>query len=188
VTGSNAPPDGDAAAAMPSAPVVAWETPVEVTGPAAGLDFAPHGPRFVAYLIDCLIIYALMAIVSVVIFVPWAMLGPTRSDDPTTYRTLAVAGTIWFVVILGIAFGYFPFFWARGGRTPGMRPFRLVIVRDRDGSRIGWRTAILRVVGMFFVSTVFYLGFIWVFVDKRHRAWHDLIAGTLMVRRSDPEG
>ena len=191
MSGSIAPSDGDPPVAAPSAsgaPVVAWETPVEVSGPAPGLDFAPHGTRFVAYLIDCLILYALIAIVTVAIFVPWAMLGHTWEEDPLTYPTLAVAGTIWFVLILVISFGYFPFFWARGGRTPGMRPFRLVIVRDRDGSRIGWGTAILRVVGMFFASTVFYLGFIWVFVDKRHRAWHDLIAGTVMVRRIDPEG
>jgi uncharacterized RDD family membrane protein YckC len=31
-------------------------------------------------------------------------------------------------------------------------------------------------------SLVFYLGFIWILVDKRRRGWHDLIAGTVMVQ------
>ena len=181
MTGSSPAPDG-------AAPLVGWEAPVEVAGPAPGVDFAPHGPRFLAYLIDCLLIYLVIAIVSVVIFVPWAMLGHTWEGDPLTIPTLTAAAIIWLVAILVISFGYFPFFWARGGRTPGMRPFRLVVVRDRDGSRIGWGTALLRMVGMFFVSTVFYLGFIWVFVDKRNRAWHDLLAGTLVVRRTEAEG
>jgi uncharacterized RDD family membrane protein YckC len=57
-------------------------------------------------------------------------------------------------------------------------------VRDQDGARIGWGTALLRLLGMYVASTVFYLGFIWIFVDKRRRGWHDLIAGTVVVQRS----
>jgi uncharacterized RDD family membrane protein YckC len=30
---------------------------------------------------------------------------------------------------------------------------------------------------------VFYLGFLWVFVDGRRRGWHDLIAGTVVIKR-----
>jgi uncharacterized RDD family membrane protein YckC len=68
-----------------------------------------------------------------------------------------------------------------------MRPFRLRVVRDRDGSRFGWGTALLRLVGLYVASAVFYLGFIWIFIDKRHRGWHDLIAGTIVVRHvGDP--
>ena len=87
------------------------------------------------------------------------------------------------VVALVVAFGYFPFFWARTGQTPGMRPFHLWVVRDRDGSPLSKGTAILRMVGMYFISSIFYIGFVWVFVDKRRRAWHDLIAGTVVIHR-----
>jgi len=30
---------------------------------------------------------------------------------------------------------------------------------------------------------VFYLGYVWILVDKRRRGWHDLIAGTVMIKR-----
>jgi uncharacterized RDD family membrane protein YckC len=185
VTGSSPAPDGEAP------PVVDWPAPVASTGPAPGLDFAPHGPRLVAYLIDSVL---LTAILLVVILVPvgavLALADPVPAgvgrppDDPLLVGAFILAVVLMFVVV----FGYFPYFWARGGQTPGMRPFRLVIVRDRDGGPISPGVAFLRMVGMYFVSAVFYLGFIWVFVDKRNRAWHDLIAGTLMVRRTEPEG
>jgi uncharacterized RDD family membrane protein YckC len=62
-----------------------------------------------------------------------------------------------------------------------MRPFSRV-VRDRDGGRIGWGTAFLRLVGLWVAAAVFYLGYIWVFIDKRHRGWQDLIAGTVVIK------
>jgi uncharacterized RDD family membrane protein YckC len=34
-------------------------------------------------------------------------------------------------------------------------------------------------------SLVFYLGFIWIFIDSRRRGWHDLIAGTVVVETDD---
>jgi uncharacterized RDD family membrane protein YckC len=60
-----------------------------------------------------------------------------------------------------------------------------VVVRDADGGPVRMRTAILRLVGMYVASTVFYLGFIWIFIDKRRRGWHDLIAGTVVVHRTE---
>ncbi len=51
-----------------------------------------------------------------------------------------------------------------------------------DGSGGGPRG--LRMLGMYVSSAVFYLGFIWILVDKRRRGFHDLIAGTVVVKRS----
>ena len=56
--------------------------------------------------------------------------------DPGTLALPTVFGLVGIVV----AILYFPFFWATSGQTPGMRPFGLHVVRDIDGSRLGWRT------------------------------------------------
>ena len=64
-----------------------------------------------------------------------------------------------------------------------MRPFDLRVVRDRDGSSIGWGTALLRLVGLWVAAAVFYIGYIWIFIDKRRRGWQDLIAGTVVVKK-----
>jgi uncharacterized RDD family membrane protein YckC len=92
-------------------------------------------------------------------------------------------GTILFVVAGVIGLLYFPYFWANGGRTLGMRPFNLRVVRDSDGGPIGWGTAILRLIGLWVAGAVFYIGFIWIFIDKRRRGWQDLIAGTVVIKQ-----
>ena len=94
-------------------------------------------------------------------------------------------GSASVIVLIGfiIALLYFPFFWARGGQTPGMRPFGLRVVRGRDGSSIGWGTALLRLVGLWVAAAVFYIGYIWIFIDKRRRGWQDLIAGTVVIKQ-----
>ena len=68
-------------------------------------------------------------------------------------------------VVIGVfSLLYFPFFWARGGATPGMKVAGIRVVNDRDGSRIGWGPALLRLVGMWVSGAVFYIGFVWILV------------------------
>lgn len=166
-------------------PSVAWEAP-DPTGPAPDVQFAPHGARLLAYLVDSVIVIAIVAVLLIVIGV--AFIGgasAARDGSTVTIAAPALAVTVLlFLLTLLLVFLYFPFFWARGGQTPGMWLFGLRIVRDRDGGRIGWGTALLRTLGMYAASAVFYLGFIWILVDKRRRGFHDLIAGTVVVKRS----
>jgi uncharacterized RDD family membrane protein YckC len=169
-------------------PPVPWEAPAEPVGPAPGVEFAPHGSRIVAYLLDSvLLVVAMIALLALGLAagigdLQTAATGVDAGEEPSA----AVVGLFVLLVLamFVIVFAYFPFFWARGGQTPGMRPFGLVVVRDQDGGRIGWGTAWLRLIGMYVASSVFYLGFIWNFVDKRRRGWHDLIASTVVIKRS----
>ena len=166
-------------------PTVSWESPDQQTGPALGVEFAPHGARLVAYILDTVI---LSVLVGLPLLVGFTLLGSgttIRGNEITAIDPGAIAGFFVFSVVAGVVgILYFPFFWARGGQTPGMRPFGLRVVRDRDGSRIGWGTALLRLIGIWVAATVFYLGFIWIFIDKRRRGWQDLIAGTVVVKGS----
>ena len=162
-------------------PVVYWEAPGDTAGPAPGVEFAPHGQRLVAYLIDSVL---LTAVLLVLFLVPTVILFdgfPTEGSSLDT--TSAVVLFVCIAIGILVSILYFPFFWARGGRTPGMRPFGLVVVRDADGQPFGWGAALLRLVGMYVASSVFYLGFAWILFDKRHRGWQDLIAGTVVVKR-----
>jgi len=180
------PTEEAAAAVEVSQPIVHWEAPEPQIGPAPGYEFARHGSRFVAYILDCILIYvilvvpvlALIAIASVFDFDGASLQGPFST--PAWSISMTVFVVLWLVVVLG----YFPFFWARSGQTPGMRPFGLWVVRDQDGGPLQTRTAILRLIGLYVASAVFYLGFIWIFIDKRRRGWHDLIAGTVVVHRT----
>jgi uncharacterized RDD family membrane protein YckC len=147
---------------------VTWQAPEPIGGPASGIEFASPGARLVAWLVDGLvawglgIIFLLGTVVLIAIFVPLGI----------------VAGLVAMVFL----FLYFPYFWQRSGQTPGMKLMQIKVVRDADGGPIGWGPAILRLIGYYVSAFVFYIGYIWIFIDKRQRGWHDLIAGTVVIK------
>jgi uncharacterized RDD family membrane protein YckC len=183
-TGATTPPPAYAPPPAAPPPSVAWERPEAIAGPAPGIEFAPHGARLVAYIVDGIIIgivvSAIAIIGSIVIFA-----GATYEGNRLTSVSPASAliGSIILFVSVLVGILYFPYFWSHGGSTLGMRPFNLRVVRDSDGGAIGWGTAFLRLIGLWVAGLVFYLGYIWIFIDKRRRGWQDLIAGTVMIKR-----
>jgi uncharacterized RDD family membrane protein YckC len=145
----------------------AWEGPATETGPAPGIEFASPGARLVGYIVDLVIqfvavvVLAVLSIVLAVVFFPLAILTS--------------------LAIVAVAIGYFPYFWVRSGQTPGMSIMKIKVVRDDDGGPITWGPAILRWIGFYLSHLVFYLGFIWIFFDKRRRGWMDLLGGTVVI-------
>jgi len=61
--------------------------------------------------------------------------------------------------------------------------FDLRVVR-LDGRAVDWETAIIRALGCFLSLAVAGLGFFWIAFDHGKQAWHDKIAGTVVVRVS----
>ncbi len=155
----------------------AWATPTEPTGPAPGLQYGGYGGRLVAYIIDGILAFVIAMAASLVLGVIGVLLASMGMDFFAGISFVAI-----FALIFVISLGYFPWFWWRSGQTPGMRLFGLRVVRDRDGGPISGGQAVLRLIGYWINSFVFYIGFIWIFVDSRRRGWHDLIAGTIVVQ------
>jgi uncharacterized RDD family membrane protein YckC len=71
--------------------------------------------------------------------------------------------------------------WKLRGSTVGGIVFDLKVVR-MDGRDVDWETAIVRALGCFLSLAVAGLGFIWIAFDGANQAWHDKIAGTVVVR------
>jgi uncharacterized RDD family membrane protein YckC len=167
--------------AAPPPPAYDWHQPTEPVGPAPGVRFAGHGARLVAYIVDGIILTVVTGFLGVVALIVLGV-GVTTNGDTASVSTGSAAGSfvILFIVLL-VSLGYFPYFWQRGS-TPGMRLFGLRVVRDRDGGPIGWGTAILRLIGLWISFAVFYVGVIWILIDRRRRGWHDLLAGTLVIQ------
>jgi uncharacterized RDD family membrane protein YckC len=138
-------------------------------GPAPGVAFGGAGERLLAYLIDGLILFGLAVLLAIGAFVVVFIFPP-----------LALLA---FLAIFVVDIAYFPYFWKTRGQTPGMRAFQLYVVRDRDGGPISTGQAILRLIGYWIDGLVLYLGFIWILIDSRKRGWHDLIAGTVVIKR-----
>ena len=143
-----------------------------------GVQFAPHVGRLIAYIVDSFIVGIVVTVVALI-------LTPLLIAGADSENTGALAATVFlytFVVLL-VSVSYFPFFWARSGQTPGMKIFRLRVVRDADGGKINGATAVIRLFGLWISFIVFYLGIIWILVDKRRRGWQDLLAGTVVIHQ-----
>jgi uncharacterized RDD family membrane protein YckC len=82
------------------------------------------------------------------------------------------------IVVLAI---YGAVMWKLRGTTVGGIVFDLHVVRV-DGRPVDWDSAIVRALGCFLSLCVVFLGFIWIAFDDNHQAWHDKIAGTVVVR------
>jgi uncharacterized RDD family membrane protein YckC len=145
-----------------------WQAPEPEIGPAPGVAFAGPGARLVAYLVDIIIVTVAVIVI--------AILGAILTF------VLPVVGILSLIVGIGVVpLIYFPYYWSRSGQTPGMTMMGIKVVRDRDGGPVTSGQAVLRLLGYWVSGAVFYLGYIWIFIDKRKRGWHDLIAGTVVV-------
>jgi len=131
------------------------------------VSFASAGSRLVAYIVD-LIVATLVSVALAIVGVALVVVLPVLAIIP-------------FLAFFTVSLLYFPYFWQRNGQTPGMQMMGIKVVRDSDGGPITWGTAVLRLIGYWISGFVFYLGYIWVFIDKRKRGWHDLIAGTVVI-------
>ncbi|HET9108634.1 MAG TPA: RDD family protein [Steroidobacteraceae bacterium] len=83
--------------------------------------------------------------------------------------------------VLLVLAAYGAIMWKFKGTTVGGIVCDLKVVRV-DGGPLDWSTAIIRALGCFLSLVVAGLGFIWIAVDREHQAWHDKIAGTVVVR------
>jgi uncharacterized RDD family membrane protein YckC len=71
--------------------------------------------------------------------------------------------------------------WKLKGTTIGGSICGLHLVR-LDGRPVDWGTAIMRALGCFLSLIVAGLGFVWIAFDPNKQAWHDKVAGTVVVR------
>jgi uncharacterized RDD family membrane protein YckC len=139
-------------------PAAGWTQQTQA-GPAAGLIYGGFWIRLVAYIIDAILLYIVNIILSQV-----ASLG--------VYGWTSILSIVYFIVL-----------WGWRGQTIGMMPFNMSVVRNEDGGKITWVQAILRYIGLVISFLVIFIGVIWVAFDSRKRGWHDMIAGTVVVRK-----
>jgi len=83
------------------------------------------------------------------------------------------------VVAAVLPFLYFTLSWATTGQTPGDILLGLV-VRERDGGRVGLLRAGLRAFGGLLLPPVWLVGMLAVLWNPERRAWHDRLFGTIV--------
>jgi uncharacterized RDD family membrane protein YckC len=95
----------------------------------------------------------------------------------------AASGSAWAFFTMAfywvVAGGYAVISWRRGGQTMGMRPWRLMVL-TQEGKNAGLKALCLRYV---VVSLSGGVALLWCLVDAQKRGLHDVISGTLVVRK-----
>jgi uncharacterized RDD family membrane protein YckC len=122
------------------------------------LPRAEFWPRIGAALLDCILISLLVTV-----------FGP---------RLGHVCPGPWPVLLLLV---YFVGLWTWRGTTVGCAICGLKIVRA-DGRPVTLGVAIVRALASLLSLAVAGIGFFWIAWDREKQAWHDKVAGTLVVR------
>lgn len=140
-------------------------------------EYAGFATRLVAFLIDRMIIFGFVTITVLVanFLLDTLPLGNGSIWEYTQQFLIAVVA----VVNISFYWGYFLVFWTLSGQTPGKALMGVRIVRT-NGEPLHIGRAIIRVVG-YWVSSILFLGYLWVLVDNRRQAFHDKLAGTYVV-------
>ncbi|MGP8154325.1 MAG: RDD family protein [Smithella sp.] len=146
--------------------------------------YAGFWRRLVAFSIDSTItffIFIILFTIASLAFFSGAISGNSEDfladlTDPAGFSPVIIISSIFFIFT---NLAYYTYFHGATGRTPGKMLLGLQVVSN-DGAHISFGIAFLRAVG-YFVSNIFYLGFIWVAFDKKKQGWHDRIAGTVVI-------
>jgi uncharacterized RDD family membrane protein YckC len=109
--------------------------------------------------------------------------------DPSTPHTLRplndlgrlVGGVIVSVNVICVSFFFYGWFWTHGGQTLGMKVWNLYLVKP-DGKFIDWNTALKRYLAAIVSWAFVGLGFTWILLDNKKRAWHDILSGTQIIK------
>ncbi len=139
--------------------------------PTAVLAYAGFGARFGALLTDVLIFWISGGLLR-------GFLGNLLPDPMVLGRfrlsTVVLAAVFWAYLVLTTGLM---------GGSLGKRAFGLRVV-SKDFGRPDWATVLFReVIGRIIVTGLFFVGYLWVAVDRRKQGWHDKIADTFVVKK-----
>ena len=131
-------------------------------GSAAGGPRAGFWRRFVASLVDGLVIGVVNAI----------LLG-ILSENAATLLAI-VSGLGYYTYLEGGA----------SGQTVGKKALGIRVVSLSDGDRIGYGRAFIRYIGRILSALPLLLGYFWMLWDGEKQTWHDKLSGSVVVPES----
>ncbi len=142
------------------------------------VQYAGFGSRFLASIIDAVIILTVNFVVG---FVIGFILGLAGMSSDTS-----LLSTVKFILNMfsyAFSFFYYIYFIGAKGQTPGKMIMKVKVVKASDSSVPGLLSAFLReAIGKFLSSIAVLLGYFWMLWDPKKQTWHDKIAGTIVVK------
>ena len=150
------------------------------TAPAAdsdGVEYAGFWVRVGACLIDTVIICTVTLPLLVAIY-GWAYFDEEKTDF--------IAGPADFVITWLFPAVVSILFWLRKQATPGKMAVSARVVDARTGNTLSVGQSVGRYLAYLLSMLPLGLGLIWVAFNPKKQGWHDLLAGTVVVRSKSP--
>ncbi|MER7663618.1 RDD family protein [Streptomyces sp. NPDC096193] len=154
-------------------PYGAYPSPGMPGIPGAGMPPLAHwGLRVGAYLLDALIIVGPMYALG---FIDLA-----GSDDPAN----AGPGPFFAIgLVYAIGMGFFQLFKeGKTGQTIGKKVAGISLLREADGSPLGFGMAFVRKLAHFLDSIACYIGWLWPLWDAKKQTFADKVCNTVVVK------
>ncbi|MEU7320296.1 RDD family protein [Streptomyces griseoviridis] len=124
--------------------------------------YAHWGLRFLATLVDGLII-----------LVPYLLV--------LVGRKVPVLMLIGFLAVIGVAV-WLLFQEGKTGQTPGKKALGIRLVRESDGQPLGFGMAFVRRLAHFLDSVACYLGWLWPLWDAKKQTFADKVCASIVIR------
>lgn len=148
-------------------------------GPAPTLVYAGFWIRFVAWLIDFVVLSAVLLALGHFAAIGYHLESTVSSVNGVNQSGVALRiDGLWPFLISGV---YFVLLWWTYGATLGQLMLRLRVVRAQDGMRPDFGRLVLRYIAYLISALPVGLGLVWAGWDARKQGWHDKIADTLVV-------
>jgi uncharacterized RDD family membrane protein YckC len=149
------------------------------------VQFAGFWRRLLAAIIDGLILYFIYLIIFYLIifilaFIAVLMLSLSLGGLATTDETMKIGSSV--VSILTVWF-YFPIMESSATQGTVGKMTLGIIVTDLNGHRISFGRATGRDFGKILSGLISNIGFLMIAVTEKKQGLHDMIAGTLVVRK-----
>jgi uncharacterized RDD family membrane protein YckC len=143
----------------------------------ASLEYAGFWSRFLAFIIDTLIV--------TVVLVPLMIAIYGRQYFSLERQLSGQAGGVWdWVINIALAVAAI-LFWRYRGATPGKMAISAKIADARTGGAPSTGMLILRFFAYIVSMLPLGLGFLWIAFDRRKQGFHDKIAGTVVIYDED---
>ena len=178
-------PSSDAAWAAAAPDLPPFPRPRPPVPPPPPVEYVGYVVRATALAMD-LAILGLCGVPLLLAITAGVHAGFVFLDVPAPVTTEAALSSLVSAAWGVMALAYFTLLHRGHGQTIGKAAVG-IRVRSRNLEAIGTARSLLRAFSYFLSSTLFGAGFLLAALTPRHRAWHDYVAGTCVVRMTPEE-
>lgn len=126
--------------------------------------------RFVAHIIDNVTI--------ALVDLPFRLISNSLDNGGSS----ALASLVYYAGIVVSLYAYSYWTGMRGG-TPLRCMLGVYIVDQNNGSFIGMRRGLIRILMSYVSAIVLLIGYFWMLGNPRKQTWHDIVAKSVVIRR-----